>query len=530
MKINLLVILVLQLLFVNQLQSQSISWTETQPAGDANQSWRTVSMNSDGTKLIAGYDFGKLYLSTNSGNSWVETQPAGNVTKRWNKSSISSDGTKLFVAVFNGRLYVSTNSGSSWTETQPAGNVNKPWRAISMSSNGSTLIAGVDGGRLYISTNTGSTWTETQPAGDADKAWYTCATDSDGTTMIAGLYNGRIYISTNSGSSWAETQPAGNVNRTWWSSSMSSDGTKIMAGNTNASPRLYISTNRGSSWTEAQPAGDVDASWRTTSISSDGTTMIAGVDGGRLWISTNDGANWTETRPAGDVDKAWYVSAINSDATKYISGVNGGRLYLSDQPLPVELTSFSAKNNEDKVILNWETATEVNNYGFEVQRKNEKGKSWEEIGFIAGYGTSNIPHKYTFIDNNTYGGLKFNYRLKQIDIDGKFEYSGILTVVLTTPQKAELMQNSPNPFNPTTTIKYSIPNISASSGVTQQLVDVSLKIYDILGREVAVLVNNKQTPGNYKVEFNGNDLPSGVYLYRLTVDNLIKLKKMILIK
>ncbi|MHC1737928.1 MAG: T9SS type A sorting domain-containing protein [Ignavibacteriaceae bacterium] len=340
-----------------QLYGQTITWTETQPAGDANKSWSTSSISSDGTKLIAGIGFGRLYISANSGGSWTETRPDGNVNRNWFTTSMSSDGTKLIAGVYDGgKLYISANSGSSWTETQPAGNDYFAWRTTSMSSDGTNLIAGIEFGRLYISTNSGSSWTETQPAGNNEGNWYTTSMSSDGTKLIAGNYGGRLYISTNSGGNWTETQPAGNNDGSWYVSSMSSDGTKMIAGGYG---RLYLSTNSGSSWTETQPAGNVSRNWRTTSMSSDGTMLIAGVSGARLYISTNSGGSWTETRPAGDANRNWITTSMNSDGTNLIAGATSGRLYLNNEPLPVELTSFTATANGSNVTLNWQTATDI---------------------------------------------------------------------------------------------------------------------------------------------------------------------------
>ena len=203
---------------------------------------------------------------------------------------------------------------------------------------------------------------------------------------------------------------------------------------------------------------------------------------------------------------------------------------VSGLPLPVELTSFTANASGTIVKLNWQTATEINNYGFEIERATENSE-WQKIGFVEGAGNSNSPKEYMFTDNVGKTG-NYSYRLKQIDINGEYKYSQAVEVSVGLPTKFELKQNYPNPFNPTTTIKYSIPSVIARSGATRQSAGmlVQLKVYDMLGREVATLVNKEQTPGNYSVEFDASRLSSGVYFYALKAGEFAATKKMILMK
>ncbi len=201
-------------------------------------------------------------------------------------------------------------------------------------------------------------------------------------------------------------------------------------------------------------------------------------------------------------------------------------------PLPVELTSFSVNSVEgSKAQLEWETATEVNNYGFEVERAvltddleeiAEKTK-WEKVAFVKGHGNSNSSKLYSFTDKNLLGGSKFSYRLKQIDIDGKFEYSDIIEIEIL-PNKYELHQNYPNPFNPSTLIRFSLPEDT----------QLAINIYNLLGQKVTTLLNKELKAGNHEVNFNtasaGYNLASGVYIYSLESKNFSQVKKMILMK
>jgi hypothetical protein len=188
--------------------------------------------------------------------------------------------------------------------------------------------------------------------------------------------------------------------------------------------------------------------------------------------------------------------------------------------LPVELSSFSADVvSDNEVILNWTTETEVSNYGFEIQRQNFGATDWTRIGFVAGNGNSNSPKHYSFTDNNPVNGSKFNYRLKQIDTDGDYEFSNVIEAEII-PADYVLYQNYPNPFNPVTKITYQISKESK----------VVINVYDILGSEVVSLVNDTKEPGYYEVEFNATNLPSGTYIYRMTAGDYFETKKMILMK
>ena len=224
-----------------------------------------------------------------------------------------------------------------------------------------------------------------------------------------------------------------------------------------------------------------------------------------------------------------------SDDWLEYDGVTGFSEYVlasSTSALPVELTSFAAIVSDNAVKLSWTTATEVNSYGFEIQRSANSGQRSEfvEIGFVEGAGNSNSPKEYSFVDNSV-SNEKYTYRLKQIDLDGSYKYSKEIEVTVGAPTKFELAQNYPNPFNPTTTISYAIPNVETQfATANSSLQTVTLKVYDALGREVATLVNGKQTAGEYSVKFDASKLTSGIYFYTLRAGNFVQTRRMILMK
>jgi hypothetical protein len=204
---------------------------------------------------------------------------------------------------------------------------------------------------------------------------------------------------------------------------------------------------------------------------------------------------------------------------------------INDQPLtapeniinvglPVELSAFNAKYDEKgKVDLNWVTKTEVSNYGFYVERSINEGE-WTSITFIEGHGNSNSPKEYNYSDKDLFaGGSKFQYRLKQVDTDGKYEYSDVVEVEIM-PTKFELSQNYPNPFNPSTTIQFSLPKETK----------LKINIYNMIGQLVRTLADGNYDAGYHKVTLNATDLPSGAYIYRIESPEFVQVKKMVLIK
>lgn len=212
--------------------------------------------------------------------------------------------------------------------------------------------------------------------------------------------------------------------------------------------------------------------------------------------------------------------ALRQGSNAYSVQLDGLRVSTNwiDLVIPVELMTFTASLTGSSVALNWSTASEINNLGFDIERK-DINTQWEKIGFVSGNGTTTEAQSYSFIDNELRNG-NYSYRLKQIDFDGTFEYSQIVEVEINILETFDLSQNYPNPFNPVTTISWQLPVGSHQV----------LKIFDVLGNEVATLVDEYRGAGRYEVTFDGSGLASGLYIYQLRAGNFTSTKKMMLLK
>jgi hypothetical protein len=220
---------------------------------------------------------------------------------------------------------------------------------------------------------------------------------------------------------------------------------------------------------------------------------------------------------------AWGCYPFFPSKTVVVSDMQTGLYVLNFllDPLPVELTSFTANLVSTGIQLNWQTATETNNLGFEIERRiHSTGSGFVTIGFVNGAGTTTEPQQYSFSDNNITSAGVYSYRLKQIDTDGSFSYSEEILVDFAAPDDFTLKQNYPNPFNPSTTIEFVLGEESF----------VKLEIFNMLGERVSSLVNEVRQPGVNQVIFNAGSLPSGTYIAKLESAQLNKTIKMTLMK
>ncbi|MBS4036215.1 MAG: T9SS type A sorting domain-containing protein [Ignavibacterium sp.] len=266
------------------------------------------------------------------------------------------------------------------------------------------------------------------------------------------------------------------------------------------------------------------ANTNASPVNVSNVNILLSVDGGNTYAYTlasntpNDGTE-VVILPDNETNTARIKVEAVGNVFFDISNVN----FTIDEAIPVELVSFIAEASLNGIMLKWKTATETNNNGFSVE-KSSNGFSFNEIAFLKGMGTTTNQSEYSFTDDNVKVGTFF-YRLKQIDYDGTFSYSNIISVDVELPTQFTLNQNHPNPFNPTTKISFELP-IDA---------DATLEIFNTIGQKVAELVNNSLSGGRHEFEFNAAGFSSGIYYYKLTAlakdgSTFNATKKMILMK
>ncbi len=462
------------------------------------------------------------------GNGWSRLGNAGIDGLAHNVYAIAASGSDVYVGgSFNllGDNTTSVKSIAKWNGTE--------WSAltsgVSNGVNNTVYAIAVSGTNVYIGGN--------------------FVTLGDGTTSAK-------HIVKWDGSSWAALTSGGSngVDNDVWTISIS--GTDVYVGGSftvlgdGVTVANHIAKWDGNSWSTLGSGATNGIGGLVNSTSVNGTDLYAGgyftfLGNGTSvnYLAKWNGTNWSAVGNGGSdvinslqvstTEGVMYLGGAFTTLNSSVSANHIGTFTDSDNSLPVELTSFTASLSGFTTTLVWQTATEVNNYGFDVERREKlKGnsKNWETIYFVMGKGNSNSPQKYSFIDADNLDGI-IQYRLKQIDTDGNIEYSPVVEVETgSAPKEFSLSQNFPNPFNPSTKIKYSIPSLALRESVSEGRVRVLLKVYDILGNEIATLVNEEKPPGVYEVEFDGSQLSSGVYFYSLNAGNFSQVKKLILLR
>ncbi len=519
------------------------SWTSLNNGLDITQFYGGAVYPSGNIFYGGAQDNGHLLYSTGTSWNMVVGGDGGYAAIDQSNSNIA------YEEYTNLQMSKTTDGGSIWftstTGLTDAGNSSASLFIAPFSldpENSSILIAGSN--RIWVTFNKASTWTDSSTVLSTSNkvSAVTIVNTTSPYLGFAGTTDGKIFKCTNitgspSSETWTDITPTGNngayVRRIVVDLSNKQHIYACYSGYNNdgvtPSRHIYYSSDQGTTWTD--DSGDLpDVPVHSLVIDSQNSQVLyIGTETG-VYQSTNGGTNWVHT----GTGMASYVPVdelVRQTGTNMLFAFTHGRsAFETATPLPVELSTFTYSVNEGTVELFWKTATEVNNYGFEVERKaitnnqtnvnqSQSDDGWSQIGFVKGNQTTTTPTQYSFVDPNPTGGNKFFYRIKQIDNNGTYKYSNQIEVQLSI-SKFALQQNFPNPFNPTTTIRYSIPQNSF----------VNIKVYDIAGKEVATLANDMETQGNHSIEFNASNLASGIYFYRIQCGNFSDTKKLILLK
>jgi len=453
----------------------------------------------DGTTAWITGASGVIIKTTNKGASWIQKPSGVSYSLSFVHFFNQNEG---IVAGSGGTVKKSYDGGETWVSIN-AGTFNRLQEGCFVNDSAGYLIG--DAGILLKTTDRGNTWTNSVIAPeDFSFIFFVNETTGFATTE----WSGQIWKTTDAGISWSLKKIIGNYSI--WQIHFVDENNGWIVGEYGT---IAHTTDAGETW-NLQYSG-TSVNMRSIYFHTPDNGWAVGKDEKRL-TTTDGGSTWIHDH-TGYSYEFLYIFFID-DNIGWICGTSGVVLLTENNGIPVELTNFSGRVKGNSIVLNWQTATELNNNGFNVERKYESGE-WLEVGFVPGHGTTTEKQFYSFKDLPDQTG-KYSYRLKQIDYDGTFDYSNEISIDYHSSFIYQLEQNYPNPFNPLTIIKCQIPKLSF----------VTLKVYDVLGNEISTLVNEKIPAGSYEVDFDAAGLPSGLYLYRLQAEDFVDTRKMILIK
>lgn len=491
-----------------------ISHSNIMTIATVNDIWAS----KDGKNIIFAHNFNETQFqrSTNYGDTWTSglVKPGSTLSMTAIQMLDTLNG---FMGGTSGNLFKTTNGGVSWdsvntASTNSVGQIKKV-SFISPTTGWIFFTASAPpAGTIYKTTDGGNNWVR-QPLGVIPEPNIASAFVVDSlNAWVSGSLG--VFKTTNGGTSWAKDSVEGPLNP--FTDIKMVDAT--IGYGVGAVGKVYKTTNGGTLW-QLIYSHPQSINLSTLQVVNPNFVVVFGANGAVL-STTDGGVTWlTKSLNATAALNSFHTyNPVTNTLTIYACCQNGFLLKNTISILPIELTGFSVSGLGRDVVLNWTTATELNNRGFEVQRK-KTGGDWESLSFINGKGTSTKTSEYKFVDK-TPGEGKFSYRLKQIDYDGSTWTSYSVDVEIGNPMEFELSQNFPNPFNPSTVIRFALPE----AGVT------TLKVYNSAGEEVATLFNEYLETGTHSIKFDASKLSSGIYFYKLESGKFSAVKKMSLIK
>ncbi len=403
-------------------------------------------------------------------------------------------------------IFKTTDGGNTFTQINTGyGSSTAIWYDIKFANANVGYAGNGTGVNLIKTTDGGATWIDL-PDGHGTTAIYALWV-FDSLTVISTGSGGKTFKTTDGGLTWTNLATS---STTMYAIHFVNRDVGFLVG---SAGRAYKTTDGGTTWTLLTT--NSTATLYSVRFFNESVGFIGGSSGEFLY--TTDGGNtWVRSK------------SFPSNATTYSLNIRGGFLSSAgtrgnivrgniNPIIPVELTSFSASVTGSGVTLFWSTATETNNSGFEIQRLDNG--NWNSIGFVNGAGTTTETQRYSFTDNSPLYG-RISYRLKQIDFNGTFEYSSVISADVSAVTEYSLQQNYPNPFNPSTTVEFGVP--------VRTLVAISL--YNLLGEKVATVLNTVMDAGRHQVKIDASALPAGIYLYEIQTPEFRQVRKMTLIK
>jgi photosystem II stability/assembly factor-like uncharacterized protein len=513
---------------------------------------RTGKVITVGAPSSAGSAYDQFYYSTNGGTTWNISTTTLNKGMTTNSQVVEIPepteaevikGEELMtptsLATFrsidmidanNGwavgtlsAVYKTTNGGVTWDSVAtpiPAAKSLYKVDFINLTTGWIFCYSAEATGTVWKTTDGGVTWTPTILPGTGLATQVYSAHMLSTTKGWLVNYTPYPMFTTDGGTTWTAQSLVDSYTGTLYDIQMFDENTGIIAG---GSGRIYRTTNGGALWDTIPGLPYKAGSWYSLHFINNNIGFISG-SAGTTMKTTNGGLNWTLINTNGGVvNYGIYITPPGGGDTSavFVAGASGQILKYNSLIVPVELTSFNASVSGNTVTLNWITSTEKNNFGFDVER-SKVGDSWTKVGFVNGFGTTTELKEYSFTDGKLAAGT-YNYRIKQLDFDGTYKYYNLSeSIEIGSPNVYELAQNYPNPFNPSTVINFSIPKAGL----------VTMKVFNVLGKEVATIINEKKDAGNYSVELNASKfgMSSGVYFYTLESGSFKSTKKMIMIK
>lgn len=488
--------------------------------------------------------------SDNEGTDWSADIRLTNNDGESYQPCIASSGSNVHVVWWDYRdfqyeIYYkrSTNNGLNWEADTRITNTLRQSSAPSISVSGldvhivweETTGAGSTQTQIYYikSTDNGLSWgTAVQLNSINNNSLYPVISAFENNIHVSWYTNNKLHYrrSTNAGNSWlTDTLLVDATESVFPSIGVNNNMIHLIWRENNSDIRYKNSTNGGASWSATSKFLANTTSARQNIAVQGSVVVVAWNDGSLHYMfSTDGGEAWsTDTVLSTPINTFSNSLAIKDNNVHIIfAKTSSGNkdLYYKKNPnqiLPVELSSFSSSIVENNVKLNWITGFEINNAGFEIERRFASSQNeWMKIGYIPGAGNSNSLINYSYSDYNLRIG-KYNYRLKQIDFNGNFRYYNLQNeIIINVPEHYILYQNYPNPFNPKTNIKYSLPKAEF----------VTIKVYDVAGKIVSELVREFKEAGNYLETVDGTSFASGIYFYQIKAGDFTEKKRMVLVK